>query len=89
MPEDLGLPAKDPPDKLPVVPPRVALLRDAVARAWDSGDGELWPLLRDRLECELLKYALEKCDGNQTQVAERLGMARNTVHKRLQKYGLD
>ncbi len=82
MPEDLGLPAKGEED------PSNAL-RDAVARAWDSGAKELWPKLRDDLECELLRRALAKCGGNQTQVAERLGMARNTVRKGMQKYGLD
>jgi DNA-binding protein Fis len=40
------------------------------------------------LERELLKFALERLDGNQTQVAERLEMARGTVIKRLQEYGL-
>ena len=64
-------------------------LRDAVAWAWDTADAELWPLLRDMLERELLKHALAELDGNQSQVSERLGMVRNTVRKRMQDYGLD
>jgi DNA-binding NtrC family response regulator len=66
----------------------VAGLQRAVAWAWTSEQPNLWPLLRDLLECELLKYALAQLGGNQTQVAERLDMARGTVIKRMQEYGL-
>jgi DNA-binding NtrC family response regulator len=40
------------------------------------------------LERELLQVALARLDGNHTQVAERLKMARGTVIRRLQEYGL-
>jgi two-component system response regulator AtoC len=66
----------------------VAGLRKAVAWAWNSGQDKLWQSLCDRLERELLAHALVQVGGNQTQVGERLGMARNTVRNRLQKYGL-
>jgi two-component system NtrC family response regulator/two-component system nitrogen regulation response regulator GlnG len=65
-----------------------AALHRAVLRAWDTYPENLWPLLHDRLEKELLRAALEKLGGNQTRVAERLGMARGTVISRMQKYGL-
>ena len=63
-------------------------LRQAIAWAWNSRQDKLWAVLSDRLERELLAFALAQLDGNQTQVGERLGMARGTVGKRLQKYGL-
>jgi DNA-binding NtrC family response regulator len=66
----------------------VAGLQRAIAWAWASEQPQLWPMLRDLLERELLKYALAKLGGNQTQVAERLDMARGTVIKRMQEYGL-
>jgi transcriptional regulator with PAS, ATPase and Fis domain len=66
----------------------VAALRKAIAAAWDGGRKDLWPLLRDLLEAELLKVALERLKGNQTHIAERLNMARNTVIKRIEEYGL-
>ena len=44
--------------------------------------------LHDLLERELLKAALARSGGNQTEVVDRLGMARGTVIKRMQKYGL-
>jgi DNA-binding NtrC family response regulator len=66
----------------------IAGLHKAIAWAWDADRPNLWPLLRDLLERELLKVALERLGGNQTQVAERLDMARNTVIKRMQEYDL-
>lgn len=66
----------------------LAGLRQAIARAWDSGQPQLWPFLRDLLERELLALALVRLEGNQTKVAERLDLARNTVIKRMQEYGL-
>ena len=90
MPADLGLPNEGAPLQSSAVrTDSVAALREAVAWAWDSGDKELWPLLRDMLERELLQHALAELDGNQTHVSERLGMVRNTVRKRMQAYGLD
>jgi DNA-binding NtrC family response regulator len=66
----------------------LAALRKAIAWAWEAGQPKLWPLLRDLLERELLAHALARLGGNQTQVAERLDMARGTVIKRMQEYGL-
>jgi DNA-binding NtrC family response regulator len=66
----------------------VAGLRKAIQAAWDRQEAKLWPLLRDQLERELLTFALAHLGGNQTQAAERLDMARGTVIKRMQEYGL-
>ncbi len=63
-------------------------LRQAIAWAWNSRQDKLWAVLCDRLERELLAFALAQLGGNQTQVGERLGIAHGTVGKRLQKYGL-
>ena len=66
----------------------LAGLRKAIQWAWDTDQQKLWPLLRDMLERELLTFAFLKQNGNQTQVAERLEMARGTVSKRIQEYGI-
>ncbi|HWG42340.1 MAG TPA: sigma-54 dependent transcriptional regulator [Gemmataceae bacterium] len=66
----------------------LAALRQAILHAWNSDQPKLWSFLHDRLERELLAFALDRLDGNQTKVAERLDMARNTVIKRTQEYGL-
>ena len=64
----------------------LAGLRRAVAWAWDRHEGKVWPELHDLLERELLAFALARL--NQTQAADRIGMARGTVNQRAQKYGL-
>jgi DNA-binding NtrC family response regulator len=56
--------------------------------AWNAGETKLYLRLHDLLERELLRFALAEMGGNQTQVAERLGLARGTVIARMQKYGL-
>jgi DNA-binding NtrC family response regulator len=59
-----------------------------VARAFDTHEEPLWPLLQDLLEKELLRVALDRLGFNQTRVAERLDMSRTTVIDRMKKYGL-
>ncbi|MBA4062753.1 MAG: hypothetical protein C0501_03430 [Isosphaera sp.] len=66
----------------------VAALRKAIAWAWDTDQKDLWPLLRDMLERELLRTALGRLRGNKEHVAERLGIVSNTVRKRMDQYGL-
>jgi two-component system NtrC family response regulator/two-component system nitrogen regulation response regulator GlnG len=63
-------------------------LRRAIQWAWKQEETKLYPLLNDLLERELLRFALAELDGNQTQVAERLGLARGTVIDRLRRHGL-
>jgi two-component system, NtrC family, response regulator AtoC len=65
-----------------------AELHKVIRWAWQNGPGKLYPLLHDLLERELLRFALAELDGNQTQVAERLGMARGTVIDRMRKHAL-
>jgi DNA-binding NtrC family response regulator len=66
----------------------VAALRKAIVWAADANHPKVWPRLHDLLERELLRAALERFDGNQTRVADWLGMARGTVIERMKKYGL-
>jgi two-component system nitrogen regulation response regulator GlnG len=61
----------------------------AVRDAWASGDPNLHQRLHDGLDRELIRHALERCGGNQTQVADILGLSRNTVRKLVQKFGLE
>ncbi len=41
-----------------------------------------------RLECDMIKKALEECDGVVTHAADRLKMRRTTLVEKLRKYGL-
>jgi transcriptional regulator with PAS, ATPase and Fis domain len=42
-----------------------------------------------RVERELIAQVLACCDGVQTKAADRLGINRNTLHKKLEEYGLE
>ncbi len=44
--------------------------------------------LLERVERVLIDEALRRCEGNQTHAAQLLGLARPTLHAKLQKYGL-
>ena len=41
-----------------------------------------------KIEKPLLKLVLERSEGNQVRAAKTLGINRNTLRKRLKKYGL-
>jgi len=67
----------------------VELARKLACWALDGGHTNLYSMLHDILERELLRTALDRLSGNKAQVAKRLGMARNTVISRIQTYGLE
>jgi DNA-binding NtrC family response regulator len=43
----------------------------------------------DRVEREVIAQVLQECAGVQIKAAGRLGINRNTLHKKLKQYGLD
>jgi DNA-binding NtrC family response regulator len=43
----------------------------------------------DRVEREVISQVLDECAGVQIKAASRLGINRNTLHKKLKQYGLD
>jgi DNA-binding NtrC family response regulator len=43
----------------------------------------------DRVEKELIAQVLASCEGVQTKAASKLGINRNTLHKKIKDYGLD
>jgi DNA-binding NtrC family response regulator len=66
----------------------LAGLRGFIEWAWQSNQAELWPLLQQQAECELLRHALAQPGVSQVQLARRLGMARNTLRARIEQHGL-
>jgi len=46
-------------------------------------------MIVDRVEKELITQVLAACGGVQTKAATRLGINRNTLHKKIKDYGLD
>jgi DNA-binding NtrC family response regulator len=51
-------------------------------------DDKLYPRIVDPLEKELLRQVMQSC-RSKTKAAERLGINRNTLHKKLKDLGLD
>lgn len=53
-----------------------------------EGSQTLYDHLVGGLEKELIQQVLAECEGVQTKAAARLGMNRNTLHKKMQEFGL-
>ena len=58
-------------------------LAQAVREALDRGDTALHATLRERFDQVLLETALDHTEGHRQQAAERLGLGRNTVTRKL------
>ena len=55
----------------------------------DEKSGDLHSRVVDRVEREVIAQVLRECDGVQIKAASRLGINRNTLHKKIKQYGLD
>lgn len=69
-----------------------SLCRDLVAAGMHSaGDGatNLYEKVVSQVERELIQQVLRNCQGVQTKAAVRLGINRNTLHKKIEEYGLE
>lgn len=68
------------------------LVRGAVERYFDDLDDApvtgLYDFVLEQVEEPLLQTVMERHGGNQTRVAEVLGMSRGTLRKKLIRYGL-
>ena len=65
-----------------------ALVQQGVAGASPSEDN-LHAKIVNRVERELIAQVLVSCDNVQIKAAARLGINRNTLHKKVKEYGLD
>ncbi|MEW4526823.1 sigma-54 dependent transcriptional regulator [Maioricimonas sp. JC845] len=54
-----------------------------------SDDGVVHGQIMGMVERELILQVLRSCQGTQTKTAARLGINRNTLHKKIEEYGLD
>ena len=66
-----------------------ALVRVGVQTPLPPGVKGLHPFLVDGLERSLIEEVLRQCDRVQVKAADRLGINRNTLHKKLEQYRLD
>ena len=61
-------------------------VRCGIAR--HAGEGNSHENVLAGVERELIRQTLEACHGTQTKTAARLGINRNTLHKKIEDYGL-
>lgn len=64
------------------------LVQVGLSSAEEESD-DLHSRVVDRVEREVISQVLSKCDGVQIKAAQRLGINRNTLHKKIKDYGLD
>ncbi|MGV3482960.1 MAG: sigma-54 interaction domain-containing protein [Planctomycetaceae bacterium] len=69
-----------------------SLTREVVAQGLSTAGDDatnLHGIVVDRVERELIAQVLIACGGVQTKAATKLGINRNTLHKKIKDYGLD
>ena len=54
-----------------------------------SGQTEVWDALTRRFESRLIRTALQATHGRRMEAAQRLGIGRNTITRKIQELGLD
>ena len=74
----------------PAAPPDwlADLARDA-RRRLESGETEVWDTLTRQFESGLIHTALELTRGRRIEAAQRLGIGRNTITRKIQELGLE
>ena len=64
------------------------LVQQGIGTAGPKAD-DLHAAIVNRVERELIAQVMAACEGVQTKAAARLGINRNTLHKKLKQYGLE
>jgi len=64
------------------------LVEQGITSAGSQADN-LHAMVVDRVERELIAQVMLACDGVQTKAASRLGINRNTLHKKLKQFGME
>lgn len=54
-----------------------------------AGDAEVWDKLTHKFEAQLIRTALEITRGRRIEAAQKLGIGRNTITRKIQELGLD
>ena len=55
----------------------------------ESGEARVWETLMRRFEAQLIRSALAVTRGRRIEAAQRLGIGRNTITRKIQELGLD
>jgi two-component system nitrogen regulation response regulator GlnG len=87
------------PAALPVNPPApmpapipthwLAGLEQEARSLLQAGDSQVWDTLTHKFEAQLIRTALEITRGRRIEAAQKLGIGRNTITRKIQELGLD
>jgi two-component system nitrogen regulation response regulator GlnG len=66
-----------------------AALQSEAAALLESGRPEVWDVLTRRFESRLIQAALAHTGGRRIEAAQKLGIGRNTITRKIQELGLD
>ena len=58
-------------------------------RLLNAGEPEVWDALTRRFEASLILTALDVTRGRRIEAAQKLGIGRNTITRKIQELGLD
>ena len=58
-------------------------------RLLEAGEPEVWDTLTRKFEAQLIHTALEITRGRRIEAAQKLGIGRNTITRKIQELGLD
>lgn len=64
------------------------ILHESLRAFVEHATGDAYRAALEPFERELFRVAHEVCQGNQVHIAQRLGLDRNTVRKKLMAHGL-
>ena len=84
-----GLPGVADATAAPAAPSWLADLEREARRRLDSGEREVWDALTKQFEGCLIHTALDLTRGRRIEAAQRLGIGRNTITRKIQELGLD
>jgi two-component system nitrogen regulation response regulator GlnG len=70
------------------VPAWLAELRRDARRRLEAHEPQVWELLSQQFEASLIQTALEITRGRRIEAAQRLGIGRNTITRKIQELGL-
>jgi len=69
--------------------PWLAGLEQDARRLLQAGEPEVWDTLTRKFEAQLIHTALEITRGRRIEAAQKLGIGRNTITRKIQELGLD
>ncbi len=73
----------------PVAASWLAGLEQDARRLLQAGDAEVWDTLTHKFEAQLIRTALDITRGRRIEAAQKLGIGRNTITRKIQELGLD